>query len=57
MNAKVIIKVTALFILTLEVYWVVFLQHEPHAMSVAGAIGSLFGVNSCHEHFNKGDEQ
>jgi hypothetical protein len=48
-NAKDVLKLTALVLLMLEVYWVLT-GHEPHTMSLSTAISSLFGVNSAHEH-------
>lgn len=53
LDAKDVLKAAALVILALETYWVLYLHKEPHAMSVAGSISSLFGLNSAHENVQK----
>lgn len=52
LHSKIIIKAAALVILGLELYWVVCMHKEPHAVGVASAVASLFGGNACHEYFN-----
>lgn len=49
-TSKFIIKCTAVLVLALEAYWTFYLNKEPHAMAIAGAIATLFGTNSAHEH-------
>jgi len=51
-SAKSILKTTALMILAFEAWWV-WNKGEPHAMSISGAIASLFGANSAHENVEK----
>ncbi len=52
-EAKTLIKLTALVVVALETFWVLYLHKEPHAMAVAGSISSLFGMNSAHENLQK----
>lgn len=49
-GSKTFIKITAFTIIALEIYATLILKQETHPMALSGAVASLFGINSAHEH-------